>query len=76
MMEDQMRAEQEEMMRQQREEQMHVEQQAAMRNMGDDDMAEQQFGRGDDDEDMGRGGALVEEAKRLMADGEEEMPAQ
>ena len=47
-----------------------------MRNMPDDDMAEQHFGRGDDEEDMGRGGALVEEAKRLMADGEEDMPAQ
>ena len=47
-----------------------------MRNMPDDDMAEQHFGRGDDEEDMGRGGALVEEAKRLMADGEDDMPAQ
>lgn len=43
----------------------------------DDDMGAAP-GRDDDDEtDMNaRGGALVEEAKRLMADGEEDAPAQ
>ena len=59
---------------QQREEQMHLQQQADMRHVEEQDMHEQQFGN--DEEDMGRGGALVEEAKRLMADDGDEMPAQ
>ena len=59
---------------QQREEQMHLQQQAHMRHVEEQDMHEQQFGN--DEEDMGRGGALVEEAKRLMADDGDEMPAQ